>query len=760
MMNLSRLFIFGTLALLLIAGCAKTDGVVVARNGKSDYRIVIAENASFSTVHAAGELQKFIHEMSGAQIPVVSDLENTGDHDIILGRSSHLDALGLDIDLDAVGDEGFVLRTVGRHIVIAGGDLRGNLYGTYELLERLGCRWFTNEVSRIPTVKKLVVPLLDVRIIPPLEYREAFVYEAFSGDWAARNRMNRNGDGSLSERHGGAVKWVPGYFVHTFAALVPPDRYFASHPEYFSLVNGKRLKDRSQLCCTNDDVVEIVTRGVLKALGEHPEATVISLSQNDWYNYCECEKCQALAEREGSQIAPVLQLVNRVADAVAERYPDKAVETLAYQWTRTPPATMRPRNNVIVRLCSIECCFSHPLAECDSPESRAFVDDLRNWAQVSDRLWVWNYVTSFAHYLAPFPNLHVRNDNIRLFVDNSVTGIFQQDVYQTPNGELSALSGWLNARFLWDPDYDEDTAINEFLDGVYGEAAPSIRAYIDMLRDKVERENVHAHIWDGPDALYLTDDILARADSLWNEAESQVAGSPDVLDRVRVARLSVDYAHLGRALGDGVYLIDHDRLRVDVNPSFNERLDRFCRIAEEARITHLNESGLTVAAFREQVKSQIMPRQLVYLEPVANAGLKPGINRSEYDIHVTDMPDFSALKPVDTEPVTEVALPDHEEGDIFALRFTGFITVPADGVYSFSVVSDDGAYLYIGDELIVDNGGNHPAQERSGFAALKTGTYPVRLIYYNSAGNAALNLYYRAPGGEKQTVTADMLFHK
>ena len=71
-------------------------------------------------------------------------------------------------------------------------------------------------------------------------------------------------------------------------------------------------------------------------------------------------------------MAPVLQLVNRVAEAVEKEFPDKAVETLAYQWTRQPPKTMRPRPNVIIRLCSIECCFSHPLATCDSPANRTF----------------------------------------------------------------------------------------------------------------------------------------------------------------------------------------------------------------------------------------------------------------------------------------------------------------------------------------------------------------------------------------------------
>ena len=156
-----------------------------------------------------------------------------------------------------------------------------------------------------------------------------------------------------------------------------------------------------------------------------PEATVFSVSQNDTDLHCECPRCQALARQEGSQGAPVLNLANRVAEAVEKEFPGKAVETLAYQWTRQAPKTMRPRPNVIVRLCSIECCFSHPLATCDSRENRAFRDDLRAWSKVAQRLWIWDYTTDFAHYLLPFPNQRVRRPNIRFFVANHVKGIFE-----------------------------------------------------------------------------------------------------------------------------------------------------------------------------------------------------------------------------------------------------------------------------------------------------------------------------------------------
>lgn len=108
----------------------------------------------------------------------------------------------------------------------------------------------------------------------------------------------------LEEKHGGKVTYFG--FVHTFNMLLPPEQYFDAHPEYFCSSIGKRLKERTQLCCMNEDAIRIVTEAVQKNMREHPEATVFSVSQNDWYNYCECDKCTALAESEGSQLAPVL----------------------------------------------------------------------------------------------------------------------------------------------------------------------------------------------------------------------------------------------------------------------------------------------------------------------------------------------------------------------------------------------------------------------------------------------------------------------
>jgi hypothetical protein len=549
---MSRNWLIAVVMLAVLAafnsGPIAAQELVIAENGKSDYQIVIPEKASEPVRHAADELAQFIREMTGATLSIrTEESQPVAECEILLGNTRRLQDLGLEIDWHKLGKEGYVLKTVGKRLVIAGGEPRGTLYGVYGLLEEhWGCRWFTPDCSRIPHYDRLVIGPLDETLVPALEYREPFTFDCFDGDWCARNRMNSS-SARLGPQHGGKVRFGSGFFVHTFNRLVPPEKYFDEHPEYFALVKGKRLKDRTQLCCTNEDVIRLVTEGILKAIENDPEAFVFSVSQNDWYNYCECEKCQALAKAEESQIAPVLQMVNRVAEVVEQRYPDKAIETLAYQWTRKPPKTMRPRPNVIIRLCSIECCFAHPLATCDLPANQAFVEDLKGWAKIGNRLWVWDYVTDFRHYYLPFPNQRVRNDNIKLFVENNVTGIFEQDTYNTPNSELAALGGYMTAKFLWNPNYDEDLAMNEFLEGYYGAAAPLIRKYIDILHDRVEKENIHCSIWIPPTHPHLTDELLVEADQLWQSAEEAVKDDPTLLQRVKIGRMSVDYAILERA---------------------------------------------------------------------------------------------------------------------------------------------------------------------------------------------------------------------
>lgn len=606
------------LAMMMLATVSQPPAgqqLVLADDGRSDFVIVVGRGASPSEKHAAQELQQFFAQITGVRLPIRDDSGPVGPNEIILGDNAHLRKLGVKVDFKALGNEGFTIRTVPPHLVIAGGRLRGTMYGVYTFLEDyLGCKWLATDCTIIPKRSRVVVGPIDDTQVPVLEYREPFYRDAFDGDWCARNKMNSS-HGALDEARGGKISYYG--FVHTFNSLLPPDKYFDEHPEYYSMVNGKRIRDHTQLCCTNPEVKRLVAEEVKRRMRQHPEATVFSVSQNDWGNYCQCPSCTAVAEREGSQIGPILELVNYVADQVREEFPDKIIDTLAYHYSRKPPRHMRPRPNVVIRLCSIECCFSHPLATCDHPNNAAFRRDIEAWAKMCDRLWVWDYVVDFPHYLLPFPNLRVLKPNIRFFVEHNVRGIFEEGDYNTVNGEFAKLRAYMMAKFLWNPDYPYEKALTEFLEGYYGPAAGPIRQYIDLLHDKVEKENIHVFIWANPRAAYLSDDVLARANELFDEAERLASSDPVRLRRVQIARLPLYYVALERYKPPAgrIFRLVEGFFRPDPDPTLDELWSKFNEIADAAKLTHVGEGGgRTLALYRQRKEPVVAGYRLASLE--------------------------------------------------------------------------------------------------------------------------------------------------
>jgi len=559
----------------------ETLRMVLADNGKSDYRIVIGERASPSEKHSAIELQKFLKEISGAEIPLITDQTSAIRHEIILGDNAHLSELDTKIDWGKLGDEGFTIRTMNGRLIIVGGKLRGTMYGVYTFLQDyLGCRWFSSKVSRIPEMDRIELSPIDDTQVPVLEYREPFYTDAFDGNWTARNKMNSS-TARLTKDHGGKITYS--HFVHTFNALLSPQEYFAEHPEYFSEVDGKRVSEHTQLCLTNPDVLRITIEKVRQWIKESPEANIYSVSQNDWHNWCQCANCRAIDDREESHSGTMLWFVNQVAEAIEKDYPDKSIDTLAYQYTRKPPKTIRPRENVIVRLCSIECCFSHTLEECEVNAS--FKKDIEGWSKISNRLYIWDYVTDFSHYIMPFPNLYVLKPNIQFFVNHGVKGIFEEGNYSGGGGgEFAELRAYLLAKLLWDQNYNTDTAIDEFLEGYYGKASAPLREYINILHGQVMCDkNLHMNIWANPKIGYLNEGNMKRAEELFDKAE-KLADNDDVLARVLVAHLPIQYVGISTLPQD-----DPERTRI---------IRKFFEVVGKEGITNINE-GMSMDAYKK-----------------------------------------------------------------------------------------------------------------------------------------------------------------
>ncbi len=545
---------------------------VLAERGRTDWGIVIAADASRSELHAAHELQRFLEESTGAHFPLLDDAAPPLAHEIMVGKSRHTDAYAHGLSLGRLGDEGFIVRTVGEHIVIAGGKLRGTLYGVYRFLEEaLGCRWFTARVSRVPRHAKLKVGPLDISEEPVLEYREPFFSEAFDGDWCARSLANSS-HATLTPTHGGKVRYGP--FVHTFEHLLPSKEHFDEHPEWYSEIDGRRLKEKTQLCLTNAEVLERVVEGVRKWIREMPDATILSVSQNDWTNWCQCTNCRAIDEREGTPQGSILAFVNKVAQAIEKEAPQVAIDTLAYWYSRKPPKTIRPRPNVIIRLCSIECCFAHPLeSACEA--NVKFADDIRRWSKIADRLYIWDYVTNFHNYLMPWPNFGVLGPNVRFFVKHNVKGIFEQGSYASGGGgEMAEMRAYVLAKLLWNPDSDERKVRDEFIAGVYGASADLVRRYHDLIHGPAQDPNVHLHIFCDVNNAHLTDEVIRRGDELLSEAEAK-AESEAARQRVEVAHLPIQYVRIRKMRQD-----DPERAKL---------LDRFVSVCKREGFQNISE---------------------------------------------------------------------------------------------------------------------------------------------------------------------------
>ncbi len=507
--------------------------------GRSDYKIVLSEGASTSEQTAARELRSYLKQVSGADIPVVKASQVASGKCIYIGFDSRVKA-ATGADKPADDYEGFTYRTVNGNLYIYGGRQRGTMYGVYAFLENeLGVRWYAPDGTVVPKRHAWRLKKLRVSEAPAIRYRFA-QYSLVANDlaWCAHNRNNTLWSVRKNDYGGIEAYWN----AHTCGQFVDAEELFESHPEYFALRDGKRIPN-GQLCLTNPEVLRICIKEMLKAIQTYPDYWVYSMSQNDNKLYCECEQCTAVAERYKGQSGLMLWFVNQVAAAVKNVYPNKFIGTFAYQYTRKAPVGIRPADNVVIRLCSIECCFAHALDECEQNE--AFMADLRDWQAIAPRLYIWDYVVNFRQYHAPFPNLQVLARNIQIFREHNAIGIQEEAQYQTAGGEFAELKAWLLMRLLWNPYQDTQALVNEFVRAYYGAASDAILRYIKMCQARITPKTVMSIYIRHTDTLY-DEEFIKASRQLLDEARRQVANSPTLLARIDRVRLQPMYLHLMR----------------------------------------------------------------------------------------------------------------------------------------------------------------------------------------------------------------------
>ena len=434
-------------------------------------------------------------------------------------------------------------------------------------------------------------------------------------------------------------------WVHTFNSLVPPEVYYAEHPEYFAMVKGARIP--TQLCLSNAQVLELTIQSLRRKIAANPDAKYWSVSQNDNRDYCTCDLCRATDEREGSPSGSIIQFVNQVADA----FPDKTISTLAYEYGRHAPKTIKPRDNVNIMLCSIEAYRDKPLEQ--DPHSADFVQDVKDWGKIAKDIIIWDYVIQFNHLVSPFPNLHVLKPNLEFFVRNGVNAMFEQGNREV-GGEFAELRAYMISKLMWNPDANADTVMNDFLRGYYGAAAKPIRSYIDEMKDALLKSGQPLRIFGTPNEAstsYLTPVLMERYHLLFDDAERAVQKDSILLERVKIARQPLVYATLEQAKKNfagerGIFEKVGNQWRPKL--ALQQLIDPFTDLCLRQGVSQLKEWSCTPEEYRSafyKMLSQGMNEHLAYgkkvtfispaastLPPTAGAMLTDGFRGAQdYD---------------------------------------------------------------------------------------------------------------------------------
>jgi hypothetical protein len=536
-----------------LASAPSASALTLARNGHAEVSLVIARDASDADRNAAKELSDYLGRVTGGLFPVASEGASPASERARIHVGSTAAARAAGIDVDALGPEAWVIRTTSGGLVLCGGRPRGTLYAVYRFLEdHVGVRWWSPFEEFVPARKTLSVRAIDRTGSPAFAYREISLLDG-PFPFCVRNRLN--GDGTrIPWAWGGRVAYATPWHVHSFYRYVPPEEYFATHPEYFAERAGFRAAEGSQLCLTEPAVADLIAER-LTLIAERareeagrsgtPAPSLYDVSHNDWGGWCRCAACEAVRAREGADSGTLLPVVNRAADAVASVDADAFVTTLAYTFTFEPPRLARPRRNVIVELTAWgKRDFARPVAD---SRNATFRSALERWSEVAPHLWIWDYTFSMgaSELGLPYPTWRNYGPDLRLYRRLGVEGMIVQAAYQVP-GDLRDLNVWVLAKMMEDPRRSERELLGEFVRGFYGRAAPEIRRYLRRLERATLSPPVLVAETTPAVYAFLDASFVVAAQRLFDQAERAVTDDPVSARRVRHARVALDYATLAR----------------------------------------------------------------------------------------------------------------------------------------------------------------------------------------------------------------------
>ncbi|WP_245709596.1 DUF4838 domain-containing protein [Flavobacterium degerlachei] len=482
-------------------------------------------------------------------------------------------------------DNSFVIKSDEKDIFLIAPNIKLLRYAVYTLLESWGYRKFTAKETYIPKLDKITFPKNTEQYYKPsFEYRVLLYPDAYDEDFRDWHKL----DWHLNDFN---------VWGHSFGKLLPPKEHFKTNPSFFALYEGYR-NDES-LCMTNDTVVDIVIKNMQKVISQNPNAQFYSVSQNDDVVYCECQKCSSINNKYGGPQGSLYYFLNKIA----KHFPKTKIVTLAYLHTFKPPKRLKLQSNLYTLICPIE--LNRGIAIENDNTSKSFRKTLEDWNKTSSHLYLWDYTVQFSNYLSPFPNIHTFSDNYKFFKNNNIKGLFVQGYADIP-GDFTELRQYLLAKLLWNSDIDINAVTDDFLRGFYGNAAPYIKKYLNLLTENQQKSNSFLDIYSGPVQsrnTFLSPEAMDQYDILINEAELAVLQDSTLEPRVQKLRLALEYVFFEQSKfygkdQHGMFTINENGEK-SIRKGLTERVLNFTKRCSELGIYELSEAGLSPEEYYE-----------------------------------------------------------------------------------------------------------------------------------------------------------------
>jgi len=502
--------------------------IVLVEHGRPKAAIVIDDRASDQAKEAAANLQTYLERITGARLDIQTAKEAVPGPRVLVGCGRALRKLGVTVPsgfTHEMKEEGFVIKTVGDVLVLAGNEdwhYRGTVYAVNAFLEYLGCRWFFpgayGEV--LPSLDSITVGHMDREERPDFRFRNIW----YSGWMPVSNQDGEHLRQWLDHNKANTLAGLSLPGDGSIVRLAPAEQYFESHPHIYAVdERGERVKE--MLCLSEADTVRVAVQTITEAFRADPSAVTFGFAPPDGHPMCHCRRCQAdvpgfMGKGYGdpSLSDSWFRFVNKIAIEVHREFPERWLLTNGYANRVRPPesvGTLSP--NIGIQSAMIASCTFHPIGHPKCWQRELYEQVLNRWTDQLRCVFVYDYDPGKSLEGLPFPALHNLEHDMRYFKRRGVWGFWTEG---NNSWMITHLNYYVRAKLMWDTEQSVAGLVRDYCDKFYGAAAGPVERYIWALETAVHEAPVH-ETWGRltPWRRILTPETVARLDSLMGEAQ-------------------------------------------------------------------------------------------------------------------------------------------------------------------------------------------------------------------------------------------------